>query len=208
MACKSRVGAAVIALMLAALSDTASAAVLDLYLGGSLGQGQVNATSGGEVPAPTDHFSENHVAFKLLAGVRPLSLIGAEVEYIDFGRPNGSLGAAPAIVTIKGPAAFAVLYLPVPIVDVFVKAGAARMRTTVNGNAYEECPAYLSSNGSGPDCPPSVPFRISRTETSVAGGAGVQYKSGAFAVRGEYERFTTAGAHPRLLSIGATWTFL
>ena len=162
---------AAVALMLAALSDPASAGSPDLYIGGSVGQGQVNATSGGEVPAPTDHFSEDKVAFKLIAGVRLLSLIGAEVEYVDFWPPNRSLGAAPADVAMKGPAAFAVLYLPVPIVDVFVKAGGARMQTTINGIAYEACPAYLSSNGTGPPCLPSVPFRIDRNDTSFACGS-------------------------------------
>ncbi len=197
----------VVTLILAGLSQPASADLLDLYIGGSLGEGQVNATSASEIPAPY-RFSQNHFAFKLLAGIRPISLIGAEVEYVDFGRPSGSLGGAPANVTMKGPAAFVVLYLPVPIVDVFVKAGVARMQTTIDGNEYEECPAYVSANGTGPICPPSVPFRADRTDTSFAGGAGVQYKLGAFAVRGEYEEFTAAGEHPRLVSIGATWEFL
>ena len=40
------------------------------------------------------------------------------------------------------------------------------------------------------------------------GGAGAQVKLGPFALRGEYERFDAAGAHPSLWTIGATWTFL
>lgn len=194
-----------VALMSAGLPDRAAAGPLDLYVGGAVGQGSLNTNSGGLVPEPTDHFRENHSAFKLMAGIRPVSLIGVEVEYVDFGHPNGSLGAAPADATMRGPAAFGVLYLPVPIVDVFLKAGGARLQSTINGNAYEVCP--LNGILPGGSCPPSVPFRVDRTTTTFAGGAGAQYKWGSLAVRAEYERFTTAGEHPQLLSIGVTWTF-
>lgn len=193
-----------VALISAGLPDRASAGLLDPYVGGAVGQGQVS-THSGQVPEPTDLFRENHSAFKIVAGIRPMSLLGAEVEYVDFGHPNGSLGAAPADATMTGAAAFGVLYLPIPIVDVFLKAGGARLQTTIDGNAYEACPA----NGilPGGNCPPSVPFRVDRTTLTFAGGAGLQYKWGSLAVRAEYERFTTVGEHPRLVSIGATWTF-
>ena len=50
-------------------------------------------------------------------------------------------------------------------------------------------------------------FRLDRTNTSFAAGAGAQYKLGAFAVRAEYERFNAAGGNPSLISLGFTWTF-
>jgi hypothetical protein len=106
---------------------------LGFYAGANIGQSQVDTGSGGVVPSPTDHFRENHSAFKILTGIRPISLLGAELAYIDFGRPSGSLGGAPADVRMKAVAAFAVVYLPVPVVDVYLKAGVARLQSTING---------------------------------------------------------------------------
>lgn len=179
--------------------------LLGLYAGAAVGQSQVDTGSGGVVPSPTDHFRKNHSAFKIMAGVRPISLLGAELAYIDFGHPSGALGGAPADVGMKAVAAFAVLYLPVPVVDVYVKAGAARLQSTINGTVYSACvilPGQLPGN-----CQPSAPFRVDRTNTSFAAGAGAQFKVGSLAVRAEYERFTTVGGNPRLVSVGITWTF-
>jgi hypothetical protein len=177
--------------------------LLGLYVGGAVGAGRIETNSGGVVPSATDHFDENHVAFKAMVGVRPLSWIGGEISYVDFGRPNGTLGGAPANVSLRGVSAFGVVYLPVPVIDIFLKAGAAHLESTVNGEAYQACPALV-----GIACAPTVPFRVEHTDTHFSAGAGVQYKIGSFALRGEYERFSTASDHPELLSIGLTWTFL
>lgn len=87
-----------------------------------------------------------------MAGLRPISLVGAEVEYFDFGHPSEFAGTIPsglvgvpsfpvsADVKVKGSAAFAVLYLPVPVVDVFVKLGAARIQTTSNTSVTVSAP--------------------------------------------------------------------
>jgi opacity protein-like surface antigen len=170
--------------------------LLGLYVGGAVGQSQVDAN----VPT-VGEFKENHSAFKVIAGIRPISLIGAEVSYIDFGHPNGNINNSPSNVSEKGADAFGVLYLPVPVVDIFVKAGLARIQSTA-----------ASVRGGVGTCTITVPdcglFRLDRTNTSFAGGAGAQFKLGAWAVRAEYERFNAAGGNPSLVSLGLTWTFL
>jgi opacity protein-like surface antigen len=170
--------------------------ILGLYVGGAAGQSQVEANA----PSIGD-FRENHSAFKVIAGIRPISLIGAEVSYIDFGHPNGNINAVSSSVSEKGADAFAVLYLPVPVVDVFVKAGLARLQSTLN-SVKGGVGACTITN---PNC---ALFRLDRTNTSFAAGAGVQMKLGAWAVRAEYERFNAAGGNPSLVSLGLTWTFL
>src|SRR5258708_10817046 len=170
--------------------------LLGLYVGGSAGQTQVEANA----PSIGD-FKQNHSAFKVIAGIRPISLIGAELSYIDFGHPSGSINTVSSNVSEKGADAFAVLYVPVPIVDVFVKAGLARLQSTVN-----------SVRGGVGTCTITAPncalFRLDRTNTSFAAGAGAQLKFGSWAVRAEYERFNAAGGNPSLVSLGLTWTFL
>ena len=177
---------------------------LGFYAGAAVGESQVDTGSGGvaAIGSP-DHFKENHSAFKIMAGIRPLATLGAEVAYFDFGHPSGTLGGTPADVSMKGVSAFAVLYLPVPLVDIYLKAGAARLQSSINGTVSQACPG-----GSVPICPPpTAPFHEDRTNTNFAGGAGAQMKFGSLGVRAEYERFTTVEGNPGLVSLGLIWTF-
>jgi hypothetical protein len=100
---------------------------------------------------------------------------------------------------MKGESVFGVVYLPVPIVDIFLKAGLARIDSTATTNII--CPlGYL--------CPAlASPAPERRTNVGFAGGAGAQFKIGSLAVRGEYERFNAAGGNPSLLSVGVIWKF-
>jgi opacity protein-like surface antigen len=102
---------------------------------------------------------------------------------------------------MKGESAFGVLYLPVPIVDIFLKAGLARIDSTA---------ATHTVCSGGQPCPTLIadPEPESRANVGFAVGAGVQFKIGSLAVRGEYERFNAAGGNPSLLSVGIIWKFL
>ena len=179
--------------------------LLGLYVGGSIGQARVEGSASqvlGDIAPTTDteNIDKKHTAWKTMLGVRPISLLGAEIDYVDFGKPSGTLFGNPANISIKGAAGFGVLYLPVPIVDVYVKAGIARLESTINGSICSPCACDI------PICRYS--FQMNRTNTSGAGGVGTQYKFGSWAVRAEYERFAAGGGHPSLLSAGITWSFL
>jgi hypothetical protein len=187
------------AFTLAALSshDSKGEGRLGLYVGGAVGESRVEANS---KEFSVDNFKADHSAFKFMLGLRPLPVIGAEVEYIDFGHPKSNLNGGPADATLKGAAAFGVLYLPVPLFDIYGKAGLARLQSTVNGISEIQ-----------PQCVPCAPalFRLNRTDTHFAAGAGAAYKTGALAIRAEYEYFNVSGsANPALVSLGLTWTFL
>jgi opacity protein-like surface antigen len=206
-------------LALGALSCTATQAadVLGLYVGGSAGQGRV-ATGTLESPAPNfvpalGDFRATHSAFKVVAGVRPLSLIGAEVAYVDFGHASRPLGAWPVgnftysaagDVRLSGSAAFGILYLPIPVVDVYAKAGMARLKTTANVTVQVVGPVLCPTTD--PNC--RFTRQSSRTDTGFAAGAGVGFKLGPVAIHAEYERFSTSGAFPALTTLGVTYTFL
>jgi opacity protein-like surface antigen len=199
---------AALALLAAPMAPTLAADALGIYVGASIGQARVDATT----PIGGD-FRENHSAFKVLAGVRPISLLGAELSYVDLGHPTGTVDGPnvmgqsrfPADVSMKGAAAFGVLYLPVPVLDVFVKAGPARLQSTANSAAV--LPGVGACAITYPNCA-LVYSRLDRTNTSLAAGAGAQMKFGSCALRAEYERFSAAGGHPGLLSLGFTWTIL
>ena len=188
----------------------AEAELIGAYVGGAVGQSHVEAAgqqvrAGGNVFFDTGRFDEPHAAYKLMVGIRPIPLLGAELDYMDLGHPSGSFNADPAKVSMKGESAFGVIYLPVPTIDLFLKAGLARMQSQVNGTGHfaPYCPPYSA-------CPLYVGiahFQLDRTNTGFAAGAGAQYKFGPWAVRTEYERFNAAGEHPSLLSLGVTWSF-
>jgi len=199
---------ALIALALCPLAAPGAAQAddpLGLYIGAAYGQGHIQAQLQG-LGALLGEFGANHSTYQAMLGIRPVSFLGAEITYVDFGQsslgnPSASGTGALAVPSVpypaavqvsqKGEAAYGLLYLPVPIIDVYVKAGVSRISTDMSAT-------YAVTTGA------EVVGR-SITDTSFAYGAGVQWKLGQWAVRGEYERFSAAGANPSLFSIGMTY---
>ena len=184
-----------------------AADLLGLYVGGAIGQSEVAES----VPNPfvpiagipvqaSDTFKEDHTAFKVMVGLRPFPLLGAELSYMGLGHPAGSLFDRPANASMTGESAFGVVYLPIPVVDVFAKAGAARIQSTVSGFAPNLLTDLVCF--AGVPCGTS-PVRQDRTSTNFAAGGGVQFKFDSWAVRGEYERFNFARENPHLAAIAA-----
>ena len=164
---------------------------LGMYVGVGAGQAELQAN------APTfGDLKPTHSANKALFGIRPIAVIGAEVTFMDFGTGRGSAGGSPTTVSMQGPAAYALFYLPFPVVTAYAKAGVARLQSTVTTTTAAVC-APVNCNV----------FRINRTDTHVSAGVGAQVKLGSWAIRGEYERFRAAGGDPSLASLNLTWTF-
>lgn len=198
---RRRRGAIALASLLAALAPGAPALALDLvdlYAGGSIGRAQIEADPSHFLgPASGGSFSHGSSAYKVMAGIRPISWVGAEAEYVDLGHPVGAANFSSTTTidgSTKGFAAFGMLYLPVPVVDVFLKAGLGRMDSHVNLSACSANTCQIAS--------------ASPHDTGFAGGAGVQFKLGAWSARAEYEIFDAMGRTPYLYSIGLTWSFL
>jgi len=190
-----------LAVMVAVVAPQAGRAgdLLGLYIGAAVGQAQVRADAGG---FSTQDFRDNHSAFKVLVGGRAISVLGAELEYLDLGKPGGVLSSLPAQASAKGTAAFGVLYLPIPlpVLDIYGKLGVAHLQSRLRGNLVAPgCTVACTSLGS---------FNLDTSKTSAAAGVGVQLSLGPLAVRGEYERFGTALASPDLVSVGVTWSLL
>ncbi|MGH8317438.1 MAG: outer membrane beta-barrel protein [Steroidobacteraceae bacterium] len=197
----------------------ASTNLLNVYVGASLGHASLRASDSSLIASYPDSlgsFDRNDFAYQIMAGVRGLYLLGAEIDYFNLGSGAVSpswlgLGAVTdARISQKGEAAFAVLYLPVPVINLYLKAGVAHLTTqlSASGNTGVCPPDHLCPEIVCPTC--ATPFRgtLDSGEATFAAGAGVQWKFGAWAVRGEYERFDTLGEHPDLLTVGVTWTIL
>lgn len=159
---------------------------VDFYIGAGLGQSDVNLSA--DDLGALD-FDAKDTGWKLIAGLRVASVFGAELEYIDFGKPNGE----DSSFDYKGVAAYGLLYapLPLPILDLYAKAGLAKVD------------ADLSVDGLGD---------VSVKDTNFTYGLGAQLKFGSFALRGEWEKFKVKesgdSAKPSLLSLSFTKSFL
>ena len=195
---------AAVALALVAVPEGSAADPLGFYVGGAIGEARVEAgTSSFTIGASQSFrdFSQNHSAFKVITGSRPLPIVSVELSYLDFGHPTGYSLASPgfgtADVSMKGATATGLLFLPIPLVEAYAKAGLARMQGTVHATY---CGIDNCAFG-----PPQT-FGFSRTNTTYVAGVGAQFKAGSFGLRAEYERFNVAGGTPGLASIGATWT--
>jgi hypothetical protein len=170
--------------LLALAAAAAHADPLGLYIGAGVGEADVKVDQLG--------FNENHSGYKLLVGLRPIPVVGAELEYIDFGHPDTALaGGGSADAQVRGSALFGLLYLPLPLplLDLYAKVGFSRLQTTASANID------------------FGQFHFDRTDTRVAFGAGAQVKLSAFALRGEYERFSSENGDPSFWSLALTWSF-
>ncbi len=216
-----RLSLALCASVLAGASPRAHAStnLFNVYLGAGLGHADLRARSPSLIASDPDAlgtFDRHDMAYQFAAGVRGLYLLGAELDYMHLGSGSvspawagiGSLGSAR--VSQKGAAAFALLYLPIPVpmLDVYLKAGVARITSDLSASAVVPgCTGTLCT------CTVTCPNQTDNgsfgmTETTFAEGAGVQWSIGNWAVRGEYERFDALGEHPDLLTVGVTWSLL
>jgi hypothetical protein len=190
-------------------STPARADSLGMYVGAAVGQSRVSSnfsTVPDSVPVTSDHYFG---AWKGFVGARPLSWLGIELAYIDFGNTSPSPTSSTIFGYFKGnlkqtaPALFGVGYLPLPVrfVELYGKLGIARLRSDASESySPPSCPA-------GFNC--SVPYTVRQIQstTDFGYGAGAQARFGSIAVRAEYERISAGGGSPALLSIGATWNF-
>jgi len=181
-------------LALASLSGPARADDAFLvYVGGAAGESQININS--------LNTSGHDTAWKVLVGVRALDSLGAEVAYVDLGRPRSTVAAGHVNMQATGPVVFGIAYLPLPVpyLDVFAKAGVAN----VQQRATVTLPSGASACAAGVTCD-----GFNRTESEFAWGGGAQIRTGALSIRVEYEQFRASGGELGLGSVGFLWSFL
>lgn len=176
-------------------------APLGLYIGGAFGRANVRVDSNST--SKLFHFDEPHAGWKAMLGIRPIAPLGAEFEYIDFGHPQSTIADVRTDARSRAFGLFAMGYLPIPLVDVFGKAGVARVQTIAHGSSSTVQPGGTTCSNSSLSCI----FDTDHTQSRFAYGGGVQVKIARLGIRAEYERISASGADPSLLSLGATWTF-
>jgi len=110
--------------------------------------------------------------WKAFVGVRPIAPFAIEADYLDLWSDRRHFGFdTPSHIDAHAFAAYGVGFLPLPLpfIDVFAKAGAARWSAGGNDRT-----SFLGSEGRG---------------TEFAWGLGAQAHFGALGLRLEYEQF-------------------
>ncbi len=203
---------------LAALPQAHAATnVFNMYVGAAYARSNLRARDSNPIPfigsGPLNSFDRSDSGYQFSLGARGLEVLGAEVDYFDLGSGTVSNAyGAPAVGTVSGAslsqtgeAAFGVLYLPVPIIDIYLKAGVDRISSDLGARFTPQ--GICTTVGSVGSCP-SESLALHKTTTGLALGAGAQWQFGNWGLRAEYERFTAYGGHPDLISLGVVWTFL
>ncbi len=175
--------------------------LLGPYVGAAFGKAWLDSSDG-----LISGFGSDKHASEIIAGWRPIPELAAELEYINMGSETGMTSYQDSNVPLtnsasrKGLTAFGILYLPTPLVDFYLKAGVARLRTQVS-TVVGTCPA-------GGDCPPLAnPIPVDSTAVGLAGGGGVMYRFRRLELRLDYARFAAYGGNPYLATLGLTWAF-
>ena len=165
----------------------AQAANNGFYLGGGVTQAKLDNIGRDFGTGALDDFKIDNTAWKIIAGFRPIDMFAVEADYMDLGDEGRTVGGVRFNADAKAFAAYAIGFLPIPVVDLYAKAGLARWDTSVSGSGL---------------------FNLDDSGTEFAYGAGVQLNLGSFGARLEYETFDvphTDGVE--LLTLGGTWTF-
>ncbi len=156
--------------LLGGIAVTAQAQIPDAYVGAGVSQARLENIFGSG-----SDFDLDNTAWKAFVGIRPLPFLGAEANYMDLGSNSRRFGfggySDRGHVDAHAFSAFAVGFLPLPIpfLDVFGKAGAARW--DLSGHTDSSL------------------FAIDDHGTDFAWGGGAQARFGPLGLRLEYEQF-------------------
>lgn len=177
--------------LLGLLAFPAIAADNGFYLGGSVGQAQIEIDELGEDIDSAD-FSGDDMAYKVFAGFRFITFLGLEGSYRDLGSAEDEVAGLGGTVTadVTGYDLFAVGFLPLGIADIFAKAGMISWDgdVTLDAGGLSES---ASADGEDP-----------------AYGLGFQLRFKSFAVRAEIEYFDVEDVDSLYMySLGGAFTF-
>jgi hypothetical protein len=155
--------------------------------------------SGSTVYQPEGHFEANDTSWKALVGIRPVPWLGAELQYADLG--SSSEGRVrPVHLEQRAIGAFALLYAPIPLpaVELYAKAGYARMDGRLSSPVVPGIACLAVVPNVWP-CWSGIDRDLDGD--ALAAGAGAQLTLGSWAIRGEYERYSLSGPDPRSWSL-------
>jgi opacity protein-like surface antigen len=168
---------------IAVLGMSAATAAEGFYVGGAGLQSRFDSDS-----FDVEDVDDEDTGWKVILGMRPTPNFGVEGTFTQFGQaeaPSVAVGG-PLEAKAEALSLFGVGYLPAGPVDLFLKAGVARIEAEGNVGAV-----FFDDKG-----------------TEFAYGAGVQFNLGQLGLRAEYEKFDTDEIGDLdVISLGVVFTF-
>ena len=172
----------------------AQAADSGFYVGGSIGQAQLEVPSDiVEVP----DFDEDDTGWKLFGGYNfnlALFNLGIEGGYVDFGKPSTSLGTDTTLeIDASGFNLWGMGGINIGPVDVFAKVGAISWDSDATIGGID--PGF----GIG---------TLSDSGTDIGYGLGARVALGSLHIRGEWEQYDIEDTDSvYMFSLGLAWQF-
>jgi OOP family OmpA-OmpF porin len=169
--------------VVAVLGASAASATEGFYLGAAGMQSRFDSSN-----FDLSQVDNEDTGWKIIAGLRTMPNFAMEAAYMRFGNSTAPAVAAvgPYKAKAKAFAAFGLGIWPAGPVDMFVKAGAARIDAAGNVGAV-----YFSDK-----------------KIEFAYGAGLQLNLQSFGLRAEYEKFNTSVIGDLdVISLGFNYTF-
>jgi hypothetical protein len=184
--------------------DARAANPLGVYIGAGGGRADLRVESRDFPCDSTNCRNATAAGWTAFAGLQPLPFVGAELQYLDFGHTTqGVAGYDPYSKDARALALFGTGTLPLPLVDLYAKAGVGRLQTK-SSVYYSDPNACLDYGGSFCDLRGT---RTDRTGARFGWALGAQLKLSSLAIRGEYLRFSAPDGDPSLLSLALLWKF-
>jgi len=175
-------------LVSALIATAASAAQPGFYIGGGVGQANVEKDAGDfDYQGNNFKVDDDDSAWKAFIGYNFLPWLSIEGGYKDFGNFRQNVNGETLRVDPTGWDAYVVGSLPIGPIDLFAKVGGISLKSDVSSNVF----------GQEDD-----------TDTQLAYGAGIAYNLGHFAFRVEAEGFDDNEVDDfYMVSAGVTYRF-
>ncbi len=94
-----------------------------LYLGAGVGQFNLEIDAIEDVGSAVERFESDDTAYKVFAGWRFNQFIGVELNYIDLGNPDDTIGGLKVDAEINGFAPYLIGTVPLGPIELFAKVG-------------------------------------------------------------------------------------
>jgi hypothetical protein len=104
-------------LALVSFCGLAQAVDRGFYLGAGVSQAKLDNVGHDFDTGDLNDFKLDNTAWKVIAGFRPLKLLAIEANYMDLGDEGRTVGGVRFDAKSKAFAAYAVGFLPIPVVD-------------------------------------------------------------------------------------------
>ncbi len=188
----------------ALVSLPAIAADNGIYLGGSIGQSNVEAKDRISDPEldlnEKIRYDSSQTGYKLIGGWRFIDWMSVEANWVDLGSGDDKIGILDenfkTEISVDGWSLSVLGFVPIGPVDLFARVGAFAWDSEAKVKDLVDPGFDFGST------------KASDSGTDLTYGIGAQFRVWSLAIRAEYEVFDVSDLDTTdMFSVGVTWTF-